>query len=205
MRSSSSNSPLVRLLLLGALLSPVACESTPPHASQPAPSSQPSGKAEISNEFTATARVTAIAPAERRVTLCREDGTMFDVVVSNEARNFDQIAVGDVVRIRYKETLMARVLPVGTPVGPAEGAVVAARAQPGEKPGAGVGAVVSLRVRVESIDLDRGVVVFSPASGELIARNVRTPQGREFIKGLKVGDIVQLDYAEVLGLAVEEL
>lgn len=43
----------------------------------------------------------------------------------------------------------------------------------------------------------------SLASGELIARRIQTPQGREFVSGLKVGDIVQLDYKEAAALSIE--
>ena len=68
-----------------------------------------------------------------------------------------------------------------------------------------MGAGISIRVRVESIDLGRDIVVFSLGSGELMARRLRTQEGRAFATSLKVGDLVQLDYTEVLALSIEKL
>jgi len=84
-------------------------------------------------------------------------------------------------------------------------AVGAGRAKPGKQPGAGVGVAVSVCVKIVSIDREREIVVFSLPSGELIARPIVTPEGRKFVKGLKLGDLVRLDYTEVLALTVEKL
>jgi hypothetical protein len=62
----------------------------------------------------------------------------------------------------------------------------------------------SQRVKVESIDRTNQIVVFSQASGELIARRIQTPQGRDFVKKLKPGDVVQLVYVEAVALSIEE-
>jgi hypothetical protein len=203
MRSRTPLSRVARLVLLGSLLAASACKSG--QEQPPSPPASDSGRAEISNEFTSTAEVVAVAPEARMLTLRREDGTQIDVRVAESVRNFDQIAVGDALRVRYRETLAAERRPAGEIARPAEGAVAAARARPGDKPGAGLGVAISLPVRIESLDLEREIVVFSPASGELIARRVQTPEGREFIRGLKVGDTVQLEYTQMLALAVEEL
>jgi hypothetical protein len=64
---------------------------------------------------------------------------------------------------------------------------------------------VSVRVKIESIDLEHNIVVFAPVCGELIAHRLRTTEGREFVRGLEVGDTVQLDYLEALALEVQEL
>jgi len=192
-----------RALVPASLLLVAACQS---NSSTKPPSPPPAGqKAEISSEFTASAEVTAIAPAERMVTLRREDGVLLDLQVGEGVRNFDQVAVGDVLRVRYRETLAAEKLPAGSSIGPVEGAFGAARAKKGEKPGAGMGLAVQMRVRIESLDLERDIVVFSLASGELIARRLQTPEGRTFVTGLKIGDIVQLDYTEAIALGVEKL
>jgi hypothetical protein len=170
-------------------------------------SSAPKGatQAEIANEFTATAAVVAVDAATRMVTLRREDGRQFSVMAGEAVRNFDQIAVGDQLRVRYKESLAAKVVPGAEASKSVEAAVAAGRAKPGARPGAGVGVGVSLRVKIESIDLKKDIVTFALGSGELIAHRLQTPQGREFASGLAVGDVVQLDYAETLALSVEKL
>jgi len=122
-----------------------------------------------------------------------------------EVRNYDQIAAGDTLRIHYKEVLAAAKLPPGESTKPVEGAFAAARAKPGEKPLAGAALGLSVRVRIESIDRGREIVVFSLASGELIAHRLQTSEGRAFVQELEVGDLVQLDYACALALGIEKL
>lgn len=193
---------LARLVVPASLLVAAACQSGGSHPLPPPPQSQ---RAQLSNEFTATAQVTALAPAERSLTLRREDGTLIDVKASEAVRNFDQIEVGDTLKVRYKETLTAAKLSPGEAIRPAEGAFGAGRAAPGAKPGAGVGMTVNLRVRIESIDREHDIVVFSLASGELIAHRLQTPEGRAFVQDLAVGDGVQLDYSQALVLGIEKL
>lgn len=189
----------LRPLSLLAVLALVACQST----GQPSAAADP--QARVSQELTATAQVVAIDPARRCLTLRREDGRLVDVCAGEAVRNFDQIAVGDSLRVRYRASMVATRRPAGEGVEPARGAVVAARAEKGARPAAGVEVAVTLRVRIESIDLAHDIVVFSSAAGELIAHRLASAEGREFARGLEVGDTVQLDYDEALALAIEEL
>ena len=210
MNSCSFNVNVLRLLLPASLLVLGACKSEPKTTNTTASTtasatSSEKKSAEISNEFTATAEVTALEPEQRLVTLRREDGTQFGLMVGDGVRNFDQIKVGDDVKVRYKEVLTALKLPPGEAARPIEGKIAAARAKPGEKPAMGVGIAATVRVKIESIDRERDIVVFSLASGELIARRLKTSQGREFVKNIAVGDTVQLDYMEALALGVEKL
>jgi len=196
----------VRSIVPALLLALAACHSEPARTPPPPPvGAHGVGRAEITNEYTATAQVTAIAPEKRVVTLKREDGLALDVQCGEGVRNFDQIAVGDTVRVHYKEALAATKLAPGESVRAPQGAITAARAKEGAKPGAGLGVGISLDVKIESIDQEHGIVVFSLPSGELLAHRIATSQGREFVRGLAVGDKVQLDYAEVLALGVEKL
>jgi hypothetical protein len=194
------------VLLLGALLALLGCRgSESAQEPPPPPRARSAERARLSSEFAATAEVVALDPAERLVTLRREDGSSFRVKAGEEVRNFAQIAVGDKLRLRYKETLVAALLPPGADPGHAEAALAAARAEPGEKPGAGVGSGFSLRVRIESLDREHEIVVFSLPTGELLARRVVTAEGRDFVEGVKIGDLVQLTYTEALVLSIEEL
>jgi hypothetical protein len=122
-----------------------------------------------------------------------------------EVRNFDQIAAGDTLRVRYHESLSATRLPAGESTAPVEGAYVAGRAKVGEKPAGGVGMAATARVKITSIDRENNIVVCSMDSGELRTVHAVRPEGREFIKSLKIGDIVQIDYTASLALAIEKL
>lgn len=189
-----------------ALLALGACQSAPSKPAERAAATPTTpGRAEISNEYVATARVVTVTPAERRLTLRREDGSLFDLVVSDQVRNFAQISAGDVLKVRYRESFSVQVLPSAQTLEPAAGALMAARAVPGEKPAGGLGAAVSVRVRIVSVDPEHDIVVFAPASGEPMAHRVQRQEGREFIRGLRVGDVVQIDYTEILALGVEKM
>ncbi len=204
-----SSRTLPILVALGALLALPCCKSEP--SEEPAPATKAAATAptktrvEFSNEFTATADVTAVERDQRLVTLRREDGTLVVLHVGEAARNFDQIAAGDKVRVRYTVAVAASLQPAGTSTQATKAVVGASRSDLGDKPAGGVGMAMSARVKIESVDLSRDVVTFSLASGELISHRLATPEGREFAKGLKVGDVVQLDYAEGVALTVEEI
>jgi len=151
------------------------------------------------------AKVVDVNAATRILTLQREDGRLVLLLAGDEVRNFDQIDVGDQLRVRYEESLTATRMSSLTEAGATIGGVAAAVAEKGEKPGAGIGVLMSMMVKIESLDPKNDIVVFSLDTSELIAHRVETPEGRAFVKGLKLGDVVQLDYAEGLAISVEEL
>ena len=208
---SKYNSVLVSVLASSVLLGLAACASehktTSSTTSSAAPSSTsaPMTHAKISNEVNATAKVVALDKSLRLVTLRSEDGRLTDVYCSDEVRNYDQIGVGDSLRVRYRQSLSASLLPPGSDAAVSHGSVTATRAEKGAAPAAGVNAHYVLRVKVVSLDAPREVVVFSLPSGELVAHQIATAEGREFVKHVKVGDLVELDYSEALALSIEEM
>lgn len=187
--------------VLGALLALAACKSTEPGA---AAAGAPQ-KVEIQNEVTAKADVVMVDKATRGLLLRREDGAMMRMRVPAEVRNYDQIAAGNQLRVRFRQQL--RVERNTTATGPADARLTAAaaRAPKGDMPAAAAGAELSVVVQIESIDLSRDIVTFSLASGELVSHRIATDQGRNFVRGLKVGDKVTLAYSEALALSVEAL
>jgi hypothetical protein len=160
-------------------------------------------RAEVTGEVTLAATVSALDPARRLLVLRDEDGGVLELVAGPAVRDFERIALGDTLRVRYQERLSALRLPADASLGPAEAAFAAGRAAPGEGPAAGAAAAVRLRVRIESIDTQRAIVVFAPASGRLIAHRLRTAEGRAFVEQLRVGDLVELEYGERVALDVD--
>jgi len=197
----------VTALALGACTSTTSGESAPAPKSASAEGSTTaprSGHAQLTNEYVASAEVLQVDAAERVLTLRREDGEWLQLEVGESVRNFDQIQVGDRLRVRYAESLKATLLAPDART-PAAGELVAAeRAAAGAKPSGGVGYAATVRVKIESIDRERDLVVFSLDSGELVTHRIATPEGRRFVSGLKVGDSVQLDYAEALAVSIEK-
>jgi hypothetical protein len=206
-RNSTSLNPTSRPMLLAALialsaLGSVACKSTEGEHSS---TSATPGRVDLSNDLTVKATVVAVDPAARTITLLREDGSLFTVEAGPAVRNFEEIAKGDQLRVKYHESLSASQRPTSEGTSPVEAAAIAGRAAPGEKPAGGAGLAATVRVRVESVDRSNHLVVLSRASGELRTVRAQRPEGREFVDHLKVGDIVQLDYNVSLALAIEKL
>lgn len=187
----------------------VACETTSTSSDSSSTSqtstAATSGRVDLSNDLTAKAIVASVDKDKRLVTLRREDGMMFTVEAGPAVRNFDQIAAGDALRVHYHESLSATLLPPGNTTTPVEGAFVAGRAAAGGKPAAGAGVAASARVKIESVDKTNSIVVFSLDSGELNTVRAQRPEGRAFVQGLKVGDIVQLDYTVATALSIDKL
>ena len=205
MNSLVSSSLPVRTLVLAALLGISACKSTDSGTASSTPSADAPTTARIAQDLTATAAVVTVDKSSRVVTLKNEDGRLFSVVCGEAVRNFDQIAVGDTLRVSYKVSVTASRLPAGEVAAGPSAAVAAGRAPKGQTPAAGIKVAATLRVKIESIDAARDIVVFSTAGGEVIAHKVSSDEGRTFVKGLKVGDVVQLDYAESLALGIERV
>src|SRR3954462_3957532 len=60
-------------------------------------------------QFTASAKITALDPKSRRVTLRREDGTDATFVAPPEVHNFDQLRVGNKVRATFAQRVSVTV------------------------------------------------------------------------------------------------
>ena len=210
MHFPSTASLCIRTLFFATLTGLPACQTpapTPapaPAAGSPAAPASDLPSAKITQDMTTTAQVVAVDQAKRLVTLKNEAGRMQRIVAGSGVRNFDQIAVGDTLKVQYQAGLAATQLPAGSPLHPPQGVVAMARAAKGAAPAAAAGIGASVRVRIELIDTARDIVVFAMSSDELIAHRIATPEGREFVKKLKVGDLVQIDYDEVLALSIEK-
>ena len=84
-----------------------------------------------------------------------------------------------------------------------EAEVGTARADPGKMPAAGAGVVLRTTVTIDSVDRKSNTVTFVNADGLVRTVEVPSPEGQEFIKGLKKGDQVEIAYTEALAIEVK--
>jgi len=150
-----------------------------------------------------TATVESIDHASRLVTLRGEDGHGFTVQVSEEARNLAQVKAGDKVTVSYFEALAAEVRKEGEGIQGVETDVAAVRSEPGQMPGGGVGVLMRTTVEIVSVDTSFNTVTFRRSDGAERTVAVETPQGREFIRGLRKGDRVDIAYTEAFAIEVK--
>jgi hypothetical protein len=156
---------------------------------------------EMTETQKAVATVEAIDPASRLVTLKGTDGRSLVVKAGPEVRNLPQVRVGDRVVVSYQEALLAEVVKPGTgSVGASE---VVTRAAPGERPAAGMVDEVRLPVKIYAVDTFQNVVEVTGPRGYNRRIKVTDPRARDFIRGLKPGDEVQVTFREAFAVSVE--
>ena len=156
------------------------------------------GKATAVSTAELAATVVAIDKATRTVTLKGPQGRTVDVVCSEEVRNFDQIKIGDVVTVRYHESLTLELKKTQAPTG-ATGATVAARAAPGARPGGVVGREIQVLADVVSVDPAKSTISLKGPQGNIVDLKVQNP---DQFKVVKVGDQVEALYTQALAIAV---
>lgn len=146
--------------------------------------------------------VEGVDPASRQVLLRREDGTLATFRAGPEVRNLAQVKPGDRVVLRFVEAIAVAVAPPGSRrPSRAEGAA-ALRAARGERPGLAAAEVIRRRVKITAVDPGSGTVSFAEGSNPPQTVVIRRPEMLEFARGLKVGDEVDIAYADALLVAV---
>src|SRR5262245_17933281 len=184
-----SSMKLVRSLAVCVLLAGCASE----------PAELPSG---IVRETTvsSTATVQKVDQKTREVTLLGEDGKPFTIVAGPEVRNLPQVKAGDQVVATYYESVAYEVHKPGSLEAGARAAVGAARAEPGETPGAVAAKVVQITATIEAIDKSVPSVTLRKADGQLVPVKVRDPKKLESVA---VGDMVEITFTEAVAISVE--
>ena len=123
---------------------------------------------------------------------------------ANDAQAGQSSDVGDNVVVSYYQGLAAQVLPPGTAVtDDVKQMDVATAAEPGTKPGAGIGTALKATVVIEKVDTQANTVTFKRPDGVSRTLPVQSDEGKAFIKKLKAGDKVDVVYAEAVAVEVK--
>ena len=144
-----------------------------------------------------TATVVEIDHKTRAITLKAADGRTESFVVDEAAKNLDQVKKGDVVVVNYAEALAYEVKQGGATGSTA----VAATAQPGEKPAGVVARETTVTVTITAIDEKAPTVTFKGPQGNTRTIKVKDPAK---LKGVNVGDQVEITYTQAVALTVEK-
>lgn len=176
----------------------VTCVALAAEKAAPA-DTRPSGKKE--RVVSATATVQAIDLEKRIVTLKGPKGNVFDVTVGEEARNLPQVKVGDLVEVKYYESVAYRLLKPGEAVAGTQETETIARAKPGAKPGGVVGREVTITATIQAIDKKKQTVTLKGPDGKTVTVKAEKPEN---LKKVKVGDEVEITYTEALAISVEK-
>ena len=161
-------------------------------------SNQP-GKVAVAETVKASATVTAIDKATRKVTLKNAQGKTFEVVAGDEVKNFDQIKVGDALVVQYVQALTLEVTKGGGLRSSTQTSDTA-QAKPGERPGAAGAREVTVTADVLAVNPKAMTITVRGPNGNVVDLKVKNP---DHFKAVKVGDQIQAVYVEALAIAVE--
>jgi hypothetical protein len=145
------------------------------------------------------ATVTAIDKAKRTVTVKGPGGKTKTLTVGKEARNFDQVKVGDTVTLTYLEALT---IALEKAEGAKPGKTVTEtleRAAPGEKPAGVMSSQTTVVGTVTAIDAKTGMVTVRGPEGNEVDIKVEDPAK---LRNVKTGDLVRATYTEAMAISV---
>lgn len=191
-------------LLSAGMLTLTSCSSTPTPPPDEATTTTaylqgvPGGV--VVETYTMTANVTAVDTTTRTVTLVTSDGKKNKVKCGPEVINFDQIRVGDQLKVTVAEELVAYLAEAGAP--PSEGvATVVALAPKGAKPGGITADTIQVTARIAAIDLKRHKATLQFPDGS--ARTVAVRKDVDLTQR-KIGEEVVIRMTEALAISVEQ-
>ena len=147
----------------------------------------------------ASATVEAVDAAKRTVTLKGEAGQTKTLKCGPEVRNFDQIKVGDTVKLTFVDEVAAYVRKADAPPMAEEGAMVAL-APKGAKPGALMAETAEVRAKVEAVDLKKHTITFLNPDGS--KKTVKVGKKAQGLKELQKGDDVVLRITQAMMIDV---
>ena len=150
----------------------------------------------------AEATIEAIDAKTRSVTLRMADGKSQTVEAPADV-DLTALKKGDVVILGAYQRVSVRARPPGSaPLGVTR-EVATARSQPGETPGRVLAEATRVVSEVTAIDLAGNRVTLKAADGSLVTLDVKNPENQRKLQTLKVGDLVEIDVIEAVGVELK--
>jgi Cu/Ag efflux protein CusF len=191
---------IVLTLALAAAFSPLAiAQQAKPTVAAVMAASAP-GKGGVVGAVKVTATVVALDAATRTATLKGEKGKIVDVVVPPEAKNFDQIRVGDLVTVEYMRALTLELKGKGS-IRSGSSQAASAPAPAGAVAGGSVARQVVVLANVTAVNAKENVITLRGPKGNSVDVTVDPSQ----LKLVKVGDQVEAVYTEAVAVTVEHV
>ena len=148
-----------------------------------------------------SAVVEAIDHETRVVTVRKADGEEITFTASTEARNLDQVSVGDILIAEYVETISVKVMENEGFEPEAIEASAMARTEKGEMPGVAAMAANVVISTVEEINLEANTFKLKGPDGVVTEYVARNPEN---LKRSAVGDLVVITVTEAIAITVEK-
>ncbi len=156
---------------------------------------------QVSNAIEVEAQVAEVNKKTRELKLKTKDGETTSLKVGPEVENFAQIKKGDMLKVRYLESLTLELKKgAGEPIVVSDTSDLL-RAQPGKKPGAMTIDKISAVGTITKIDKKtQNVTVKGPKRTVVIH-----VQKKDVFDKLKKGDQIEATYIEAMAISVESV
>jgi len=155
---------------------------------------------------TATATIQAIDSTTRSITFKDETGVEDTYVAGPEIKRFDELKVGDTVKMTYYESVFLQVRKAGAAAGttgakPADSTLDAAVTRgKGAMPGVTAAVQEKMTVTVKAIDPALPSLTVTTPDGRTITRKI---EDKKNLEGVAVGDLIDVTYTRALLTSVE--
>jgi Cu/Ag efflux protein CusF len=149
---------------------------------------------------TASATIQAIDQTRRTVTLRNEKGEEDTYSVSPAMARFNELKVGQKVRMTYYESMVFQVLKPGQTANPASYDAALNRAK-SALPAGSIATQEKTTVTVKAVDMAVPSITVTTADGRTITRKI---DERKNLEGVKAGDRIDITYTQALLTAIEE-
>lgn len=192
---------LTALALLPTLvLTMTSCSSTPkgPDAAQATSVIESRNGAMVVDTVTLTATVKAIEASTRKLTLTSANGYSTTVTAGKAVMNFNQLKVGDQVKVKATEAFAVSLRPSGISASVGEGTVVAL-APKGAMPGGLIANTREITAKITAIDAKGRQVTLQFVDGSTKQLKVGATVN---LKAVKPGEDVTVRVAESVAIVV---
>jgi Cu/Ag efflux protein CusF len=152
-----------------------------------------------SASVSATATITKIDPATRMVTLRNEKGEEDTLTAGPAVARFDELKVGQKVKVTYYESIVFQLRKPGEAVDPKSDDLAFARAKSGLPAGA-VATQQKRTVTVKSIDEKVPSITVTTEDGRVVSRTI---QDKSKLANVKPGDKIDITYTQAMLVNIE--
>jgi hypothetical protein len=168
-------------------------------AAQPKESGKPG--VTIINILSMKATVQAVDYEKRTATLKDEEGKIVTVEVGEEAKNFNQVAPGDVVMVEYVDSTVMFVRKANEPPSDRETELIEV-GKPGQKPGGIKVRTTQTTATVQAINYERRTVTLQVPQGKPIT--LKVDESVEKFNQVQPGDEVVVHHTQAVAISVQK-
>lgn len=157
----------------------------------------------VGQTMTSTAIVETVDMKTRQVLLSDPSGGLATIVAGPEVRNLSKVGPGDKVVVTSHRAVAVRLDQSTGPLAQPSFQAAEVRAARGQLPAGGTIELITVNVRIDSVDEATHKVAFTRADGSTGEVEVKNPQLQTFASGLKPGDNVRLSYLRSVSIQVQ--